>query len=99
MRAEKSMSTRHQTNVGRMLVTGVDNGAGLAHTRAMTKPASTLDTTAAGTTRSIYSLQVGEYIWHAGAFRRVTAVDGRTVRMGRHVLHSIHASTVEVAAP
>jgi hypothetical protein len=58
---------------------------------------TTLSTTAAGITRSIYTLAVGESIWHAGAFRRVTAREGSTVRMGRYVLHSIHATTVEVA--
>lgn len=59
--------------------------------------ASTLTTTNPGVSRSIFTLAVGEYIWHSGAFRRVTCVDGNTVRMGRYVLHSTHATTVEVA--
>ena len=62
----------------------------------MTKPA-TLTSTEAGITRSIFTLAAGEYIWHKGAFRLVTEVVGTTVRMGRHVLHSTHATTVEVA--
>ena len=63
----------------------------------MPRPA-TLATTDAGRSLSIYRLRPGRYIWHAGAFRLVTAVDGRTVRMaGSHVLHSLNASTVEVA--
>ena len=61
-----------------------------------TTPA-TLATTNRGVTRSIFTLRPGAYIWHRGAFRRVTAVDGRRVRMGRYVLHSTHASTVEAA--
>ena len=62
----------------------------------MTKPA-TLTTTEAGRPLPIHRLRPGRYIWHAGAFRLVTAVDGRTVHMGAHVLHSLHANTVEVA--
>lgn len=58
---------------------------------------TTLTTTAVGVSRSIFSLAVGEYIWHRGAFRRVTGVDGTTVRMGRYALHSTHSTTVEVA--
>jgi len=57
----------------------------------------TLSTTEAGVSRSIYTLRPGAYIWHAGAYRLVTAVDGRTVRMGRYVLHSLNATTVEAA--
>jgi hypothetical protein len=59
-----------------------------------TKPAAKLTTTEAGVTRSIYDLAVGDYIWHLGAFRRVTAVDGQHIRMGRYALHSI-CTTVE----
>ena len=63
----------------------------------MPRPA-TLATTDAGQSLSIHRLRPGRYIWHAGAFRLVTAVDGRTVRMaGNHVLRSLNASTVEVA--
>jgi hypothetical protein len=62
-----------------------------------TRPA-TLDTTAAGRSLSLFQLRPGRYIWHAGAFRLVTNVEHRTVRMaGGHVLHSLHANTVEVA--
>jgi hypothetical protein len=63
----------------------------------MTAAPATLATTAPGRSRSIFHLAVGDYIWHSGAFRRVTAVDGRTIRMGRHVLHSTHCATVEGA--
>ena len=59
---------------------------------------ATLTSTAAGRSLPITRLAVGRYIWHDGAFRRVTAVDGRVVRMGSHVLHSFNASTVEVAS-
>lgn len=62
----------------------------------MTTPA-TLTTTEAGISRSIWDLAAGEYIWHRGAFRLVTAVEGRKVRMGRYVLNSTHGYTVEVA--
>lgn len=55
----------------------------------------TLTTTARGESRHIWQVAAGEYIWHRGAFRLVTAVEGgRTVRMGRYVLHS-SCSTVE----
>lgn len=63
-----------------------------------TRPAATLTTTDAGVSRHIYTLAAGEYIWHRGAFRRVTAVNGWTVRMGRHALHST-CPTVEAAPP
>lgn len=60
-----------------------------------TAPA-TLATTERGITRSIFALKEGDYIWHRGAFRRVTAADGMTVRMGRYALHST-VPTVEGA--
>lgn len=63
-----------------------------------TKAPATLTTTARGISRSIWTVAAGDYIWHRGAFRRVTAVDGRTLRMGRYVLHSVHCHTVEAAA-
>jgi hypothetical protein len=54
-----------------------------------TTVAKTLATTEQGTSRYIWQVAVGEYIWHRGAFRLVTAVEGtRTVRMGRYALHS-----------
>lgn len=65
----------------------------------MSKPASTLATTERGVTRSIYKVAVGDYIWHSGAFRRVTAISEypmRALRMGRFVLHST-CTTVEGA--
>jgi hypothetical protein len=55
-----------------------------------------LATTERGVTRSIFALVEGDYIWHRGAFRRVTATDGMTVRMGRYALHST-CTTVEGA--
>jgi len=62
----------------------------------MTRPA-TLDTIAAGRALPITRLTPGRYIWHEGAFRLVTEVRGRTIRMaGGHVLQSLNASTVEV---
>lgn len=63
----------------------------------MTNAATTLTTTAAGESRSFFSVKAGEYIWHAGAYRRVTDAYGRTIRMGRYVLHAVEAWTVEVA--
>jgi len=65
-------------------------------TKDMSNTASTLTTTAAGASRSIFALVEGDYIWHRGAFRRVTGVDGMTIRMGRYVLHST-CTTVEGA--
>lgn len=62
-----------------------------------TKAPATLTTTERGVTRSLWSLVAGDYIWHRGAFRRVTAVSGREVRMGRHVLHARCGDTVEAA--
>lgn len=56
---------------------------------------STLTTIERGVSRSIFTISPGDYIWHRGAYRRVTRRDGTTVRMGRHVLHSTHCSTVE----
>lgn len=58
---------------------------------------ATLAATERGVTLDIDRLRPGRYIWHRGAYRRVTAVNGRSVRMGRYVLHSRHASTVEAA--
>lgn len=59
---------------------------------------ATLATTSAGRSLSIFRLRPGRYIWHDGAFRLVTEVNHRTVRMaGGHVLHSLNADTVEVA--
>jgi len=62
----------------------------------MSSAAATLTTTERGVTRSIWQVAIGDYIWHRGAFRRVTGVDGWTVRMGRYALHST-CSTVEAA--
>lgn len=66
-------------------------------TTTTTTPPATLATTERGVTLSLSRLTVGRYIWHAGAFRRVTAINGTTVRMGRLALHCVHANTVEVA--
>lgn len=61
-----------------------------------TAPA-TLDTTERGVTRRVWDVKPGHYIWHRGAFRLVTAVEGsRTIRMGRYALHPT-CSTVEAA--
>ena len=58
---------------------------------------ATLTSTAAGRSLPITRLAVGRYIWHDGAFRLVTNVQGRTVHMaGGHTLRSLHANTVEV---
>jgi hypothetical protein len=62
----------------------------------MSDTAATLATTERGISRSIFALKVGDYIWHRGVFRRVTDVDGMTVRMGRFALHST-CPTVEGA--
>jgi hypothetical protein len=59
--------------------------------------AATLSTTAAGESRPISTVKVGEFIWHKGAFRRVTEVVApRVLRMGVFVLRST-CDTVEVA--
>ncbi len=75
---------------------GVDKVSGKVFNRDMTTPAAKLTTTEAGVSRSIFTLAEGDYIWHRGAFRRVTGVDGMTVRMGRYALHST-CNTVEAA--
>lgn len=65
-----------------------------------TNAPATLTTTAAGRSHSIFALTVGDYIWHKGAFRLITALDHSgplpVIRMGRFVLHCRHAYTVEV---
>jgi hypothetical protein len=66
----------------------VDMGNAMWLDNDMSNAAATLATTERGITRSIFALRVGDYIWHSGAFRRVTDVDGMTVRMGRYALHS-----------
>ncbi len=58
---------------------------------------TTLATTERGVSRCVFTLKEGEYIWHRGAFRLVTGVEGTTVRMGRYALHCVHSTTVEVA--
>lgn len=63
-----------------------------------TRTPASLTTTEAGRSLPLRALAVGRYIWHDGAFRRVTKVEGRVVHMaGRHVLRSYNANTVEVA--
>jgi hypothetical protein len=58
---------------------------------------ATLISTARGESRSLFAVRLGDYVWHAGAFRLVTGRNGRSVKMGRYVLHSLHADTVEAA--
>lgn len=58
----------------------------------------TLTTTNVGPGRHVWDLAVGDYVWHRGAFRLVTAVNGQTVRMGRYALHVSFGYQVEVAA-
>lgn len=58
---------------------------------------TTLATTDRGVTRHVWDVRPGHYIWHRGAFRLVTAVEGtRTIRMGRYALHMV-GTTVEAA--
>lgn len=65
----------------------------------MSDAPATLATTERGVTRTIWNLRVGQYIWHRGAFRRVTAIESWPckVRMGRYVLRCRESNTVEVA--
>jgi hypothetical protein len=54
----------------------------------MNTPPTTLRTTDRGISVGNHEVAVGDYVWHRGAFRRVTAREGwATLRMGRYVSH------------
>jgi hypothetical protein len=50
-----------------------------------TTAARTITTIERGVTRRFHEVTVGDYVWHRGAYRLVTAVERDRVRMGRYV--------------
>jgi len=46
-------------------------------------PATLTTTTSRGASYPAHAVLVDDYIWHQGVYRRVTAIDGFTIRMGR----------------
>ena len=50
------------------------------------EPPATMSTTEKGGSYYIEDVYVDDYIWHRGCYRRVTANNGRTIRMGRYAL-------------
>lgn len=61
------------------------------------KAPATLDTLAKGAARHSWQVEVGQYVWHRGAFRRVTSIRGTTLRMGNYYLGVGVGNTVEVS--